>query len=63
MIRAINSGPSEEANRLAQEWQIRKRFIKFEVSDTGMGIPEEKLPFIFTLFEQDVETYQLDAQY
>ena len=30
-----------------------KSYVKFEVSDTGVGISEEKIPYIFNLIETD----------
>ena len=36
-------------------WNQRRQFIKFEVQDSGLGIPEEKIPFIFNLFESDLQ--------
>lgn len=31
-----------------------KQFIKFEIHDSGQGIPEDKMNFIFNLFESDL---------
>jgi len=28
--------------------------VKFEISDSGVGIPKEKIPYIFNLFESDI---------
>lgn len=29
-------------------------FVRFEVCDSGLGIPNDKKPYIFTLFESDL---------
>lgn len=33
---------------------VQTDFVKFEISDSGLGIPEEKIPYIFNLFESDL---------
>jgi signal transduction histidine kinase len=40
----------------SEKLQEKTQFVKFEIEDTGLGIPEDKINTIFSLFEYEFMT-------
>jgi signal transduction histidine kinase len=40
----------------SEKLQEKTQFVKFEIEDTGLGIPEDKINSIFSLFEYEFMT-------
>ena len=40
----------------SEKLQEKTQYVKFEIEDTGLGIPEDKINTIFSLFEYEFMT-------